>query len=178
MSTVINFSAGPGSGKTVGAAMLFAELKNLGKNVELVQECVKEFAWQGKHPTALDQFYFFGEQSRREHVLFNKVDYIVTDSPLSICAFYTHIYGTDEQKILFPKMIDSYYNIAEDEGHQYIHVWLNRVKPYNPKGRFQTESEAIDIDSRMKVYLKDVLGLNLIEISGNHDGIKQLLEFI
>jgi hypothetical protein len=158
--------------------MLFAELKNLGKNVELVQECVKEFAWQGKHPTALDQFYFFGEQSRREHVLFNKTDFIITDSPLSLCAFYTNIYGTEVQRIIFPEMVKCYYDIAKTNGHKYIHVWVNRVKPYNPTGRFQTEEESIEIDRQMRKYLVYSLGLDLIYIDGDQNGIKQLLEVL
>lgn len=174
MSLVINLYGGPGTGKSTGAALLFAAMKNAGLNAELIQEYVKGWAWEGRHPTPLDQFYFFGKQSRKEYVLFNKVDQIITDSPLSLCAFYATLYGTEQQKVIFPEMVKSYYSIAKGEGHEYIHVWLNRVKPYNPKGRFQNEAEANAIDGQMKTYMKDVLKLDMIETNGDEDGIKEL----
>ena len=50
----------------------------------------------------------------------------------------------NELSALVLKIFDSYDN------HNYF---INRVKPYNPKGRFQTEEEAISIVDDMKDFL-------------------------
>lgn len=176
MSLVINLYGGPGTGKSTSAALLFAMLKNAGHNSELVQEYVKQWAWEKRVPVNYDQFYFFGKQSRKEYSLFNEVDVIVTDSPVSLCGYYASVYGTPEQVTLFTEMTKTFYKMASDEGKRYVHVWLNRVKAYNPKGRFQTEAEARAIDADMKRYLTQVVGLELIEVEGSNEGVIQLIK--
>src|SRR5512133_3821784 len=87
---VVNLWGGPGTGKSTTAAFLFALLKQKGYNAELVREYVKEWAWEKRQPGPLDQFYFFGKQSRRESLLYGKVDFIVTDCPVMLSAFYAY----------------------------------------------------------------------------------------
>ena len=78
-----------------------------------------------------------GKQSFKQSKLRDKVDVIITDSPLPLSIFYNDDKDIqDELSALVLKIFDSYDN------HNYF---INRVKPYNPKGRFQTEEEAIDI---------------------------------
>ena len=84
MGRVINFYGGPGAGKSVSAAQLFATLKAKKEKVELIQEVAKQWAWERRRPVSLDQFYFFGLQSRKEYSLFENVDFIITDSPVGL----------------------------------------------------------------------------------------------
>lgn len=49
---VVNLFGGPGSGKSTGAAYVFARLKMLGYNAELVTEFAKDKTWE-KNETAL-----------------------------------------------------------------------------------------------------------------------------
>lgn len=177
MSVVINLYGGPGTGKSTSAAWLFALLKNHNINAELVQEYVKQWAWEDRKPVNYDQFYLFGKQSRKEYTLFNKVDVIVTDSPVSLCTYYASVYGTPDQCETFKVMNKTYYKMVEDSGHRYLHIWLNRTKPYNPKGRFQNEQEAKDIDSDMKSFMKEQ-GIEFIEFNGDETGVASLFEFI
>lgn len=64
----------------------------------------------------------------------DKVDVIVTDSPLPLSIFYnkSEVLGED-----FNKTIMNCFNSFDN-----ISYLLLRDKPYNPKGRLQTEAES------------------------------------
>jgi tRNA uridine 5-carbamoylmethylation protein Kti12 len=81
-TTIINLYGGPGTGKSTSAAYLYYILKAEGHNVELVREYVKDWAWEGRQISTYDQIYFLGKQVRRESLLYGKVDWIITDSPV------------------------------------------------------------------------------------------------
>ena len=90
MTKIINIIAGSGCGKTTTAAGLFYEMKKLGLSVELVQEFVKTWAWQGKEIVREDQPTILDEQHNREMMLYNKVDFIITDSPIILSEWTIH----------------------------------------------------------------------------------------
>ena len=88
MTTIINLYCGPGGGKSTTSAFLFYLLKSSGLNAEMVREYVKEWAWEGRVPSAFDQIYLLGKQVRKESMLLGKVDYVVTDCPVLIGSLY------------------------------------------------------------------------------------------
>ena len=142
---VVNLFGAPGSGKSTGAAYLFSKLKMAGINAELVREFVKGKVYEDSKEVFKNQTYILGKQSFKQSKLRDKVDVIVTDSPLPLSIYYNDDKDIqDELSSLALKIFDSYDN------HNYF---INRVKPYNPKGRFQTEEEAIDIVDGMKDFL-------------------------
>lgn len=177
MSVVINLYGGPGTGKSTTAAGLFSEMKQAGVNAELLQEYVKQWAWEKRVPVAYDQFYIFGKQARKEYTLFDKVDAIVTDCPVSMCAFYGWMYGGTQQANLFKDMVKTYYSMV-GQNHKYVHVWLNRVKAYNPKGRFQTEEEARAIDVNMKAYLESECGIEFVSMDADTGVVPKLMDLL
>jgi len=152
MTTIINLYGGPGTGKSTSAAKLFAMMKDRGLNVELVREYVKEWAWENRPISVYDQIYFLGKQSRKESLLYGKVDYIVTDSPVLMSAAYASL-GSKELYGGIWYTATAFYNLAKEEGHKHVHVYLERSKAYNPAGRFQTEEEAIKMDKRIRKML-------------------------
>lgn len=156
MSKVINLYGGPGTGKSTTAAKTFALMKESGENVELVTEWVKKWAWEGKTPVTYDQFYIFGKQAHKEYTLFDKVDHIITDSPVVLCGMYTQLYGTPAQAALFRSMILTYLDMVKSCNQEYVHVFLKRVKAYNPAGRYQTEEQAKGIDEVVRRYLTEL----------------------
>lgn len=158
MTTVINLYAGPGCGKSTLAAELFATLKKRNINCELVREYVKDWAWEKRSINDFDQYYFFGKQVRKESMLFEKVDYIITDSPVLLCGFYANKFCPEEISGVFPDLIQSYYNACTSKGVKHHHFLLERTKAYNPQGRYQTEEEARQYDIEIKEYCESILG--------------------
>lgn len=142
MTKIINLYGGPGTGKSTTAAKVFAHLKDLCVNAELVREYAKELAWAGVHIDARVQREMFKEQLRREQCLLGKVDVIVTDSPLLLQVHFSrHFEMLDVASDL---LLEIKRYRAETGGH--IDVQLLRKKAYNPVGRYQTEVEAIAMD--------------------------------
>ena len=83
---VLNFFGGPGTGKSTGAAYVFALLKMAGVNAELVTEAAKDLTWEEAFKNLRDQPYVFGKQAHRLFRCADMVDIIVTDSPIFLSA--------------------------------------------------------------------------------------------
>jgi len=152
MTTVINLLGGSGLGKSTTAALIFGELKLLGENIELVQEYAKEWAWAGKRILPTDQDHICQEQWNRESRLYGKVDFIVTDSPLILGPMYEKFYsGEDTTYSKTSEKITS----ATNKGITYMNFLLKRHKKFNPKGRFETEEQAKEVDAFLQKYLQE-----------------------
>ena len=54
---IINLFAGPGAGKSTGAAFIFSKLKMLGIDAELVTEFAKDKVWEQNKEAFKCQFY-------------------------------------------------------------------------------------------------------------------------
>lgn len=134
---IVNFYGGPGSGKSTMCARIFAELKDLGYNVEIAHEYAKEMTWRESLSVLKDQIYVFGKQQHKLWFLDNKVQIILTDSPL----LFSLVYGADQTSQVFKEHV-----ITEYHKRPTVNIFLNRVKPYNPSGRSQTEEAAIELD--------------------------------
>ena len=88
---VINLIGGPGSGKSTCASGIFYQLKKLGVNCELALEFAKDKVWEEPIKKLDDQFYIFGKLYHKLFRLNDKVDVIITDSPLIISILYNKI---------------------------------------------------------------------------------------
>jgi hypothetical protein len=182
---LIGFVGAPSCGKSTTAAKLFSRLKDMGLNVELVTEFCKTWAWDEREITPYSQFYFFGKQSYAESRLFNKVDYIVTDSPVLLSAFYQEYYNEDSS--LCPACHEFYRKVAEDN-IIVLNFFLPRKKKYVARGRYQSEREADQVAELLQEWLSkenypykvldcpdeervDIVLGNLEEVVGGFDGI-------
>lgn len=147
---VINLWGGPGISKSTTCAGLFHQMKTMSKEVEMVREFAKDaFAWKGVAIQPYHQIYILGNQIDREIPLYGKVDYLVTDSPIMLCGFYTEYYNKSasiSKAVL--ETLDGVAGLATH--HNFI---LKRRKAYNPKGRFETEEQARAIDDAIVSYL-------------------------
>ncbi len=170
---VVNLTGAPGAGKSTGAATIFAELKKLGINAELVTEFAKDKTWE-HNTTALNcQEYVFGKQSYRLCRCRDDVDVIVTDSPLPLGLIYNTNPALDYH---FTEVVMNVFNTYEN-----INFFINRVKPYNSKGRNQTAEES----DQLSIAIKDLynrLNIGFVEINGDNDGyafaVKEVLEYL
>jgi adenylate kinase family enzyme len=150
MTLVINIIGGPGSGKSTSSAGLYYQMKLAKKNVELVNEWVKKWAWEGKKINEYDQVYISAKQIKSESLLYGKVDYIITDSPVILGAIYEDYYNQTNN---INNWIQYHLNTASANNIKHKYYYLNRTKEYNPNGRWQTEEEAVKIDLAIKKYL-------------------------
>ena len=154
----VNFYGGPGLGKTTTASHIFARLKNtiihnnLPTQIELVQEYVKNWAWEGRKPKGFDQVYICAQQMRKEEIpLRNGVDVVVTDSPLLMQCAYARKYGNSYWEAL-TECVRHF-----EQAYPSIHILLDRGdRPYVAKGRYESHEQAKDMDA----YIKDGITLN------------------
>lgn len=126
---------GPGSGKSTGAAYIFAKLKMLGINCEYVTEYAKDKTWEGAKEALKCQLYITGKQVWRMTRIYNKVDVIITDSPIAMSTQYC---DDELEQQLFIHESKKFPNQCN--------CFIKRVKPYQTSGRNQTEDEAKLID--------------------------------
>jgi len=166
-TTVINLIGGPGSGKSTGAAYVFSQLKMHGINCEYVPEWAKEAVWERRGKPFENQLYVLGKQSYRMSRLRGEVDVIITDSPILMGAYYCQSlpYAEDFTKVL----------LGVHEEYDNINIFIERVKPYNPKGRFQNEEGAKKIDEEIqKLYARFNKGMNVVK--GEKAGYDMIVE--
>lgn len=148
---VVNLYGGQGTGKSTTMAGVFYYLKNHGVDCEMTPEFAKELVWEGRKETFQDELYLFAKQNHRLQRVNGKVDVVITDHPLLIGAVYNEYYKPikdSDWNNTFSDLIWFTYN-------QYNNVdfMLERVKPYNPNGRNETEEEARSFDTKFKEYL-------------------------
>ncbi len=163
---IVNLYGAPGAGKSTGAAYIFSQLKMRGINAELVTEFAKDKVWEESKAVFQNQAYIFGKQYFRISRLMGKVDVVVTDSPIILSPFYANdpVLG-EEFDTLCTKVFNSYNS---------MNVFINRVKPYNPAGRFQTESESDQLATDLNDFLNKH-GISCRHYDGSLDGYKVLI---
>ncbi len=135
---VVNLFGVPCAGKSTGAAYIFYKLKTLGLNVELVTEFAKDKVWEQNDEALKNQAYIFGQQTFRLSRCVDKVDVVITDSPLPLSIIYNKDKRLTEN---FNKSVMDVFNSYEN-----INYLLHRVKPYNQVGRLQSEQEAKSLE--------------------------------
>lgn len=166
---VVNMFGAPGAGKSTGAAYIFSKLKMAGVNAELVTEFAKDKVWEGSKAVFDNQAYIFGKQYFRISRLQGKVDVVITDSPILLSSFYAHddVLG-DEFDKLCTKVFGSYNS---------MNVFIDRVKPYNPSGRFQNEAESDELARVMQDFLEEH-NVACVHYDGSIEGYDTLVAHI
>lgn len=131
---LVNLFGAPGAGKSTGAAYIFSQLKMRGINAELVTEFAKDKVWEESKAVFNNQAYIFGKQYFRISRCADKVDVVITDSPLLLSVIYNNdpVLGEEFNEVV-RKVMNNY---------DCMNYYLSRTKEYNPIGRFQTEEES------------------------------------
>jgi hypothetical protein len=164
---VVNFFAGPGTGKSTVMAHCFAELKWRGVDCEMSTEFAKDKVWEGSAHILDNQFYVSGKQYHRLKRLKGKVDVILTDSPLLLGMYY----GNKEPKE-FGALLLQHFNTFNN-----LNIFLERKKGYNPNGRLQTELQAIEIDKEVMKIVNTNCD-EVAKITADRENIQKIVELI
>jgi len=170
---VVNLFGAPGSGKSTGAAYIFAKLKLAGINAELVTEFAKDKVYERSEAVFENQLYILGKQSFRLSRLEKEVDVVVTDSPLLLSIYYNERTNADDD------YKGEFACIAHHHHRRYTNYnyFINRAKAYNPRGRFQTEEEADKIAEEQKTMYINMLILNgedIGQVPGSIEGYNSI----
>lgn len=173
---VINILGGPGVGKTTIANELFIRLKKLGKDVEAVSEFAKELVWEKRSEAFDDRLYMHAEQNHRLMMMNNNLDYIITDSPLILTSIYNNYYLKNKFSKKYNAMIDEM-SIQTWNLYNNITFYIERKTDYNNVGRRESQKQAIDIDSKIKKYLKDH-NIEYIKIKDRDNAVDEILNKI
>ena len=163
MCLVLNLFGVPSAGKSTGAAYIFSKLKMAGINAELITEFAKDKVWEENAEVFKpdNQCYLFGKQFYKMSRCRDKVEVIVTDSPLPLSILYNKSTVLGEP---FNEAVMNCFNSFDN-----ISYLLLRDKLYNPKGRLQTEEESDRLGEPLMKLLED-RGIEYATAKGNiHD---------
>jgi len=161
----INLFAGAGAGKSTLAASLFSSMKKNGKNVELVHEYVKTWAYEHRDVDSFDQVYLFAKQLRSEDILLrkNRTELIITDSPVMLSVCYAEKYGLERWQSLV-EIANSF-----EEEYPSKNFFLNRSDcEYKQDGRFEDYEQAKEMDKKIKQFMYNQ-NISFVELSYNEE---------
>lgn len=162
---VVNIFGGPGSGKSNISANIFSELKWKHILAELALEYVKEEVWENNENAISNQLFLLGNQYQRIHRLLNKVDVIITDSPILLSI----LYNKDNNKNFNNYVLDKF------NEHRNLNIFLERNDvEFESKGRIHNLKESKNMDNKIIKLLDD----NNIEYKSfvmNKDSVKKIV---
>jgi hypothetical protein len=143
---VVNLFAGPGVGKSVMAADIFSVIKKNGGSAELAGEYAKDMVYESRMNILTDQVYVLAKQNRRLHRLRDKVDWVISDSPLLLSPVYA-------PADYYPSFVDLAFDVFDS--YENINLFLQRPadRIYQDVGRTQKAAEAIEFDDKIKNFL-------------------------
>jgi hypothetical protein len=157
---IVNFFAGPGAGKSTMTARVFTMLKDKGVCVEQALEFAKELTWQKRHAEMRCQPHLFGEQLwRLESLRDTGVEVVLTDSPLLLQTAYNTSCVPEFNALA----------AAIHRSHSTLNFFIERVKPYDPRGRRQSQQSAIDMDRKIWNVLAE-FGVEFETVTGDKAG--------
>ena len=151
MSIVINLIGAPSVGKSTTAVKLFGELKAMGLSAEYSPEAAKLWVYEHKKMNKYGQYVLFGEEVRQQSRLFNEVDIIISDSSPILAAFYNYYYNRENS---LSEACHGFYKKVEEDGTKVVNFLLLRRGKYVAKDRYQNESQAEEVATMLKEWLK------------------------
>lgn len=167
---VVNLFAGPGTGKSITCAALFAELKYRGHNTEMILEYAKDAAWEKRGEKLFRaQEYIFGKQHFRLSRVVDQVEFVITDSPILMGIAYM---SPDFPMPSLRKVVaEAHFN------YDSINILLKRTGKYQEEGRNQTAEEALEKDQQIEQLLID----NCVEyftLDFSRDNPRQIIDIM
>ena len=147
----VNFFGGAGIGKSTIAAEVFARLKALGVNAELVGEMAKDVILQNNFSALEDHLWLFANQAHRMRGMAQMgVKVAVCDSPLPLSLIYGAARDVDDNQT-FSDLV-----WQEFDKYQNINFILERQDNFWRKaGRADDETFALRIDQQVYIYMAD-----------------------
>ena len=179
MTKIINLFGGPGIGKSSIAAGLTYKLKKKHIKVDNPYEFPKQLAWDENHLAIKDQLYVLANQHRGIVKSYNKVDYIILDSPILLSLVYKTAYNNN---LTYPANLytETFDNMVLDIFNQYdnINILLERsFGEYNEKERYQTIEESKVLDKKIEdILIKN--NLSYFKVKVDEKSVNYILDIL
>ena len=133
---------------STNSAGLAYELKKDGFKVELVTEFAKELCITKSEHLLENQIWVFGNQYHKMKYLSDDLDFIITDSPIMLSAWYGKKYNYQFES-LYP-LIKEVHNSFDN-----INIFLERAHSWDPYARVQSEEESNQDSINLQNFLKE-----------------------
>ena len=153
----VNLYGGPGTGKSVQQALVFARLKIWGVDAMMSMEAAKRYVYSHSKEIKTQEG-LFGIQLTELELLNKHVEVIVCEAPLLFNIIYDKAYGNSENTDLHRNVSNKYKQFNNME------FLLTRTHEYQQEGRYQDENGAIEVDNIIRNVLRDN-GVSPIEIA-------------
>lgn len=174
MTVVVNFIGAPSVGKSLMAALTFAELKSNLVSAELVQEFAKVLVWQSRFEELNNQWYVSNSQYKMLKAVDGKVDYICTDSSLLLGLFYNRFHKDNvcdvnkTERMILGKLAE----------FRNVYIFLERGDfPYEAIGRIHTEGESEVIQEQL-LQMLDEFKISYLKVKSCKSSIPKIVEYI
>ena len=173
-TSIINIIGGPGAGKTLWSAILFSQLKLKERLAEYVNEYAKKLVWLKDFETLNNQHLVSIKQMRLLKAMDGKVQFVVTDACLLHGVYYNKFNPDNVSNVeKTEKLILDWFNLFNN-----INIFLVRGShQYEQAGRYQSETEAREIDAHME----DILIQNQVKymrFNPDSQTIDDLLKYV
>ena len=150
-ATVINIIGGPGLGKSLFAAELFAFMKRKQHLVELVPEYAKTLVWTQEWELLSNQHHVSYYQYKQIKCLQDMVDYIVVDGSLLQGVYYAY---NNVESTSDPEKTESLiYKYMSEFNNEFVHIQRDKSFCFEEEGRVQNLEGALHADRELKCLL-------------------------
>lgn len=169
---VVNLMGAPCAGKSTLAALVFSKLKMENINCEIVTEFAKDLVWNDALNGLNNQLYVFSEQFYRVWRLKDKVDVIITDSPMILSIFYNRRQKAED---MLPDELFAPLVLNLNKDYNNMNYFLKRSHKYEQKGRKHTEQESSAIESGL-IKMLDGFGIKYKEIYSGENTANEIVK--
>lgn len=142
---VVNLIGGPGCGKSIISARLFAKLKMKYISCDISFEYIKRKLREKALKVIESQIYIFGKQQFQLFTMKDEVEVIITDSPIILSAIYDKT-NCPHLKALILKEFRSYKNLT-------YFIERDEAVKYEQEGRYQDLEGAKKVDRMVKKFM-------------------------
>lgn len=155
---MLNLWAGPGTGKSTTAAVVFHLLKVAGVKCEICFEFAKELTYLGRREELRDQVWVSATQEHRHWILHDKVDVIISDSPTGMGRAYAKQWNDGDLVTRMARQARARY-----KGHIDILLTRDPRREFQAYGRKErTLEEAKQKDRLVEAVMRHTLGPDAI----------------
>lgn len=149
-------------------------LKTMGYSTEYVSEYAKDAIWHERRDlfdNPENQFFIGANQFYRMNSLIDKVDYIVTDSPLLLSTIYNN------SEMLGNKYNEFIYDLYLKKFDGINFLVDRRLFDYDRNGRNESSEESVEIYDKIKMLLNK-LHIKYNYIEGSRSGYEVAFRLI